>query len=288
MKNLILRLTNYTNQFKNNNLYKILHKIARYIGIVKLFHRYRGNLNEVRFKMNILGAKVTMIDRTPHFYYYYIYLDDKAYEPALTKKINSLVNSFENPVFADIGAHLGYYSLLVSNWKEGSNPVYAFEPNPVFFKTFQENISINRLKDKIKPFQIALSNKEGKARMTGWDSRIMDEDENGAINTITFDSFCEKEGVTPDIIKIDVHGAEGKILAGMHNILSRTFHVFCETHNEMMGFSVSDIVQMMKSAGLNVYEFTNHRKIDGGNIIPLTDAVLSEHKDRIIYGVREK
>lgn len=132
-----------------------------------------------------------------------------------------------------------------------------------------------------------MSDKEGTAKMTGWDSRVMDEDETGSIKTLTFDQFCEKENIKPDILKIDVHGAEGKILNGMPKVLSQVSHVFCETHNEIMGFNVKDIVQMMVDAGLSVYEFTDHRSIKGGEIIPLSQNVFTEHKDRIIYGVRE-
>ena len=287
MKNIILKFTHLTNRVKNNKLYKLLLQFAKIIGLVKLFHNYRSKLKEVKFKMNILGANVTMIDRTPNFYYYYICLNDKAYEPALTRKINELITKTENPLFIDIGAHLGYYTLLSAAWNKGKQPVYAFEPNPDFFSTLKESISINKLTHKIKPFQIALSDKEGKAKMTGWDSRVMDEDESGSVKTLTFDQFCEKENIKPDIMKIDVHGAEGKILNGMSKTLTQVSHVFCETHSEIMDFCVNDIVQMMVVAGLKVYEFTDPRNSEGVKIIPLNQIVFSDHKDRIIYGIRE-
>ena len=287
MRNIILKFTNYTYQKRNKKLFKLFRWIAKTLGLVNLFHNYKSKLNEVRFNMNIFGANVTMIDRTPNFYYYYICLNDKSYEPALTKKINELITKTENPLFIDIGAHLGYYTLLSAVWNKGSQPVYAFEPNPDFFSTLEENISINQLTNKTKLFQIALSDKEGKAKMTGWDSRVMDEDESGSVKTLTFDQFCEKENIKPDILKIDVHGAEGKILNGMSKTLTQVSHVFCETHSEIMGFNVNDIVQMMVDAGLEVYEFTDHRNSEGGKIIPLNQIVFSDHKDRIIYGIRE-
>jgi len=287
MKNIILKLTNTTNNFKNNKFFKPIHKFAKLLGLVKLFHRYRSNLKEIRFRLDILGANVAMIDRSPKFYYYYIYLNDHAYEPALTKKIHDLITEKENPVFVDIGAHLGYYSLLSASWHKGSNPVFAIEPNPDFFTTLIENIAINHLEHKIKPFQLALSNKTGKAKMTGWDSRVMNEDETGNVITTTFDLFCQKEGIEPDILKIDVHGAEGKILDGMQLTLKKVSHIFCETHHEILGFNVNDLIKKMTSGGLKVYLFTEHRKLDGGKIIPIEEANLANHDDLIIYGKRE-
>lgn len=287
MRNFILQTVNFVDKFKNKGIVKPLYAVIQRIGLVKKFHKYRTKLDEVRFKIKLFGANITMIDRSPKFYYYYHFLKEGGYEPALTKKIYSLLNSFDNPTFIDIGAHLGYYTLLAGKWKKGNKLIYSFEPNPEFFETLKENISINGLIHKVKPWQIALSNKKGNANMTGWDSRVMNEDENGSVNTLTFDQFCESEGIKPDIIKIDVHGAEGKILDGMPRVLKEVSHIFCETHSSMMGFSVKDIVKMMTSGGLTVYEFTEHRNTKGGDIVPLNKNVYSDHKDRIIYGVRE-
>ncbi|MFW5804104.1 MAG: FkbM family methyltransferase [bacterium] len=287
MSNLILDLTNYLDRYKSKGFIKTLYKFALKTGLVKRFHEYRSKLKEVRFRIKLYNADIEMIDRSPKFYYYNLFQKQGGYEPALTKKIHDLLGSLENPFFIDIGAHFGYYTMLAGKWIKGDNPVYAFEPNPDFFETLKENISINNLTDKVKPWQIALSNKKGTANMTGWDSRTMSEDEKGSIDTFTFDQFCERERIKPDIIKIDVHGAEGKILGGMPRVLKEVSHIFCETHNSMMGFTVKDIVKMMVDGGLTVYEFTDHRNSKGGDIIPLDKKVYSDHNDRIIYGVRE-
>jgi hypothetical protein len=134
---------------------------------------------------------------------------------------------------------------------------------------------------------LAFSDKTGSASMGGNDNRVMKEERQGLIPVIPFDNFCENENIKPDIVKIDVHGAEGKVMAGMQNVLKSVKHIFCETHGDMMGYTVSDIVKMMQLAGLTVYEFTEHRKNQGGKIIALDEHVFNDHGDRIIYGVRE-
>ncbi|WP_321369273.1 FkbM family methyltransferase [uncultured Draconibacterium sp.] len=286
-RNNLLWLIRRVGRLKNTNFLKPAYYISKKLGLVKLFNKHYSGLKEITFNINILGAKLRMIDRTPNLIYFKFYKRVKAYEPALTKSLHDLLKTQDNPTFVDIGAHLGYFSILTASWIKDGNPVYSFEPNPDFFKTLSENIAMNNLQDKIRPYQLALSNKKGKAKMGGFDARVMNEDEAGDINTITFDQFCENEGIEPEIIKIDVHGAEGKILDGMPKVLKTVSHVFCETHHKIHGFTVEDIVQKLKDAGLNVFLFTEHRKIEGGNIVPIENADLSNHDDLMLYGRRD-
>jgi FkbM family methyltransferase len=41
------------------------------------------------------------------------------------------------------------------------------------------------------------------------------------VPTVKLDSFCDKSGMTPDVIKIDVEGSEGMVLRGAASILRR-------------------------------------------------------------------
>jgi hypothetical protein len=99
--------------------------------------------------------------------------------------------------------------------------------------------------------------------------------------------LCKKEDIQPDIIKIDVHGAEGKVLSGMPYILkNKVSHLFCELHDDLLGYTISDIIQILETAGLEVLEFTEHRDVSGGKLVPISSDLLSNYRDRMIYARR--
>lgn len=284
--NLIWRISR-AGKLKNKGIFKPIYYVFKKVGLVGSFNTRYSALKEITFDLNIYGAKLKMIDRTPNLIYFKFYKKVKAYEPALTRFIHDLLATKQNLTFIDIGAHMGYFSILTAAWIKEGKPVYSFEPNPDFFQTLEENIALNNLQDKVKTYQIALSNKVGKAVMGGFEARVMNEAEEGDIDTITFDELCNEEGIEPDIIKIDVHGAEGKIVDGMPETLKKVSHVFCETHHKIHGYTVEDIVKKLKDAGLKVYLFTEHRNTAGGKMIPIENADLSNHDDLMIYGKRE-
>ena len=106
---------------------------------------------------------------------------------------------------------------------------------------------------------------------------VFNEESDGSVQVITFDSFCKEENIHPDIIKMDVHGAEGKILAGMPDSLENVSHIFIETHPDMMGYSINDLIELLQNAGLSVFEFTKHRDINGGAIVDISNEVKEDH-----------
>lgn len=98
---------------------------------------------------------------------------------------------------------------------------------------------------------------------------------------------CAEQGIRPDIVKIDVHGAEGKVLSGMKNVLAKNVRrLFCELHDDLHGCTVSDLVRLLEEGGLAVSEFTGHRDDAGGGLVPLGDDLLRQPFDRMLYATR--
>lgn len=114
----------------------------------------------------------------------------------------------------DIGANIGYYTLLMSKMVGESGKVYAFEPEPKNFEILQKNIKLNNannvvieklaLSDKVGRSFIALSEDSGQHRIS--DSGL-------EIQTTTIDEYFGNKKI--DFIKMDAEGSEGKILRGM-------------------------------------------------------------------------
>jgi len=237
----------------------------------------------IKFSADVYGTNLTMIDYEP-FDYYPLVLGGKVYEPSLALQLKTLFKEYDSPTFVDIGAYLGYFTIYAGRLMGSRGQVISIEPNRKHYDRLLKNIEINGLDEIVRTFNLALSSRNGTANMEGWDERVLHEVGDGNIPVVTFDHLCLKEHIRPDIIKIDVHGAEGKVLAGMSDILkSEVSHLFCELHNDLLGFTIREIIQTLQAAGLEVFEFTEHRESSGGKLVPISSDLLSNCADRMLY-----
>jgi len=65
--------------------------------------------------------------------------------------------------FLDIGANIGFYSLIYAS-KNEKGKAYAFDPSPGPFHYLKKNIRLNNFESQIEPVQLALTNEKGKTR----------------------------------------------------------------------------------------------------------------------------
>ena len=183
----------------------------------------------------------------------------------LIKKIN---------VFYDIGANIGYYSLLAEI--ENKNiKVISFEPanGPLFY--FRENIKINKFKN-IRVESLALSDKEGEItfyeirnkKYTYLEHNLAGEGNSGSktsgrnfvpisVKTTTLDKYVENsKEVNIDLIKMDTEGTEHFILENSDNVLKLMKPIIiCET---LFNTIELELEKLMRSYG---YEFYNHTEM---------------------------
>lgn len=69
----------------------------------------------------------------------------------------------------------------------------------------------------------------------GEDGQLLSESEGYHVDVVSGDEYIEKEGLdTPDVVKMDIEGAELGALRGFENTLEDTRTVFVEVHPEMM------------------------------------------------------
>ncbi|MEM7618489.1 MAG: FkbM family methyltransferase, partial [Pseudomonadota bacterium] len=121
--------------------------------------------------------------------------------------------------FIDIGANLGYYSLMTA--KAGAGKIIAVEPNPSLFNRLQQLSSLNGFDDVIEVFQTGLGAQKGQITLTISDedlgsSSACNPDVNGKqikIEVQILQDLLSQNGITKlDAMKIDVEGMEDKIL----------------------------------------------------------------------------
>lgn len=176
----------------------------------------------------------------------------------------------EGMTVVDIGANLGYYTLLEASIVGEKGQVYALEPVPKNFDILCKNININGFKN-IKSYCIAVSNKSGTAKITltnasNWGSMLEIEAEAVSdymkqkmrslarqtieIETITLDEFLVKETVNRvNLIRMDVEGYEVEVVKGMLKTLKNTpppLMLFFEIHNKVFDDPEKSIGPMLQ------------------------------------------
>jgi FkbM family methyltransferase len=138
-------------------------------------------------------------------------------------------------VFYDIGANVGFYSLLASTLI-GSGRVYAFEPLPANLGYLRKHLELNRLRN-VEVLEMAISDKCGTASFATESSGGMgylEPDGNLSVAIATLDALVLAGRIAPpDYIKMDIEGGEFGALLGGRECFSRFKPVlFLATHGE--------------------------------------------------------
>lgn len=178
------------------------------------------------------------------------YFKGMMYEPATTREIIDTLGG--GGIFVDVGANTGYFTVLAALRISTGGRVYAFEPNPQIQEALKHHLRINAVGEQVVLIDVALSDKAGE----GVDFFISDTLANSGlcsltpsefalshnmlsfenkiqVRTETFDNWAEANllNTTIDLVKIDVEGAEEKVLCGMERTLSSSppKKIVCET-----------------------------------------------------------
>lgn len=166
------------------------------------------------------------------------------YEPLLTKTITQVVQP--GWVCLDVGANAGYMALLMAKCCGTGGHVIAFEPLPANYEILKRNVELNHLEHWISCEQLALSNTNGEQQFTFREDTLcgtgslVNELPHGSqfvsvidVKTVRGDEYLRRIPVERPInfIKVDVEGAEGFVIDGLHATLHRDRpQVLLETH----------------------------------------------------------
>ena len=142
----------------------------------------------------------------------------------------------EGAVVYDIGANVGYYSLMAAVVSGSKGHVYAFEPLPRNVDYLRKHVTLNKMTDRITVFDVAVSDKTGEAAFDLGASTSMGHlAETGEIKVKQVrldDMVASGEIKAPDYMKVDVEGAEYDVLNGARALLAQYKPViFLDTHN---------------------------------------------------------
>jgi FkbM family methyltransferase len=166
-------------------------------------------------------------------------------------------------VFFDVGANIGYFTLLSAKRMGAGCQVHSFEPSSEEFAKLSRNVRLNRF-SMIHLNQLAVSDVPGKVYMTETRSagttRIATKTDTPAIEVqaVSLDSYVETLGISRlDMIKVDIEGAEYKFLLGAFRTLKRFRPLMIIELNPKalaaFGASPEGIVGLARSLGYSFY-----------------------------------
>jgi FkbM family methyltransferase len=148
---------------------------------------------------------------------------------------NYLIKTLKNgQTFVDIGANLGYFTILAAKLVGNTGKVYGFEPNPHMMKFLKDNIAMNWLMQNVKLYENAIysSNTEITfhiAKRYQGNSSIYERNENEMMNeeyeNVTVQAVRADDHLKDlnniDWVKIDIEGGEYQALLGMEKLFQK-------------------------------------------------------------------
>jgi FkbM family methyltransferase len=203
-----------------------------------------------------------------------LYEDRYAYPLASERRLIERLRAEIRPgdVFWDVGASLGLYAVFVGlELTDGA--VVAFEPFPDDAALTRRNLRLNRIEARGRVLPLAL----GKEDRTAWleaapakTGRRLVEDGDGAVPVVVApgDAAVDRYDLpTPDVMKIDVEGAEGAVIDGLERVLRRSppRSIYCEIHRSKLtefGGSRDAVLDALADHGFEVETLGGRREAE--------------------------
>ena len=132
----------------------------------------------------------------------------------------------EGAVVLEVGAHHGMHTIQMARWVGPHGQVHAFELNAENALTLAANVGSNRL-DRVHVVHAAVGGADGLVAADG--ERVIAGE--GRVRSLTLDRYCAERGIHAiDVLKIDVEGYEGSVLAGARRLLDSRPEIDLELH----------------------------------------------------------
>ncbi len=224
----------------------------------------------------------------------YIDLADKEVSQSLLK--HGFYEKYETKLFKkvlkrgmtvlDIGANIGYYTLIAARKVGINGKVFAFEPEPSNYDLLCKNIEANKFQNvviipkavsnKVKTIKLYLSpeNRAEHSFCKYLNNKFVN------VKTIVLDNFLKNKKI--DFVKVDIEGAEAEALQGMQNVIKSNKKLILITEFwpagiEMRGFSPKGYLEKLFELGFKLYNINETKqKLEPVNI----DQIMRNYKNK--------
>jgi len=240
---------------------------------------------DLRFRFSIndgLGRDI--------YYKYGVYSED-----SITTFLQQEMNIQDDDFIIDIGANLGWYSLVFSVQQRPT--IYAFEPDALNFSLLKENVELNK-KPNVQLFNKAVGDKAGvltfylyKGYNLGRHSFIQQKNSVGTVEveTVRLDDFLKEKNMDKKrikFIKIDIEGFEYSAMQGAVECLERCDYLLTEFTPGMMkqiDQNPMDYIHLLKDNDFTIYSIT-----DAGLSQPDFDNIINNNLQVNLFCRKER
>ena len=248
------------------------------LGLHRAYHTLYAGMHG-SFRLDIDGVRVIFVteDRQSKWFFHHRYRQGQWHEPPVTRLLLSHLAG--SRAFADVGAHLGYFG-CIAGAIDRDRQVFLFEMNHNLAPIIRRNLDANGItRGEVINHPVSDRKKtvsyDRDATRSGL-SMAPDAGVSGAplhqIETITLDDYFLGREVVPDVIKIDVQGAELEALKGAERLL-REHHpvLFLEIHPTIVGSfgaTVQEIYDLLTlQHGYKLQRINEHRGADKASLV---------------------
>ena len=203
------------------------------------------------------------------------------WEPYQSRLLTNL--STRNSVFIDVGANVGYYTLMLATKVK---QILAFEPDPGNFSLLKHNVEQNNI------VNVVLENR-GISNSTGNKKLFLSEDNYGDhrlwsnggkswvdVDLVRLDDYLDLTGLNVDLIKMDIQGAEWHALEGMKRTIEENRHMkivteFWPKGLVGMGANPLNFLRSLSDSGFTLFAIDEVRK----RLMPVPDSKFADYAD---------
>ena len=230
-----------------------------------LFNWRYANKTEHNQQIGDIILKFSTKDAYSKSWFYPRYDNGNIHEPAVSKLLFQALKPTD--CFFDVGTNLGYFTCLAAHICE--TQVHAFEMDSNCIPLLETNLKMNHLENVVIN-NVAVSDKVGVEKIPSLAQpnaglQIVKESNSAAVlevKSITLDEYVEKNNLNPTFLKIDVEGAEMKVLSGMKNLLQKDLRLLIEIHpKNLLDFNASyqKVIAILLENNYSIEEITAHR-----------------------------
>lgn len=172
-------------------------------------------------------------------------------------------------VVLDVGASFGLFTIAAARIVGPSGRVFAFEPSQTTASALRRHLRWNGVADRVEIVGAVVGDASGWE--TFWEQemsfvaslleraarqeerRFGSPVERRVVPAVTLDDFCRRLRLEPDVVKVDVEGAEARVLRGSQRLLRRRkASLFLEVHHALLGEagrSADEVFRELDGAG---------------------------------------
>lgn len=206
-----------------------------------------------------------------------LFLGSHDYEPYASKLVMGLLRPGD--IAVDVGAMIGYYTVIMAKHVGSNGRVYAFEPDADNFALLESNVGMNGY-THVDCRNVLVGAESGRGKLWRAASNRGDhhafasaDRESVDVDVVALDDVVDRP---VDLVKIDVQGYESFVLDGMRGLIDRSPQLamlleFCPALLLEAGTQPADLLERLRGEGFGLHEVDDDvcevRRTDPGDLL---------------------